>query len=151
MALRIVSVYALTKNGDNGHKPANSGNTCNSAALCPLCSLRVSVNSFGTIILVICKVGGVLLSKKKNHVCAVRVSFRTCYYHVVDVWLKHHEKSVQLFSKNKIAILLVKIRKKNSNWLGHYTIYRYVLLYKMFNKHFEFYLRGKRKPNIFQN
>lgn len=88
---------------------------------------------------------------KKNHVCAVRVSFRTCYYHVVDVWLKHHEKSVQLFSKNKIAILLVKIRKKNSNWLGHYTIYRYVLLYKMFNKHFEFYLRGKRKPNIFQN
>lgn len=66
---------------------------------------------------------------KKKHVCAVRVSFRACYYHVVDVWLKHHEKSVQLFSKNKIAILLVKIRKKNSNWLGHYTIYRYVLLY----------------------
>lgn len=88
---------------------------------------------------------------KKKHVCAVRVSFCACYYHVVDVWLKHHEKSVQLFSKNKIAILLVKIRKKNSNWLGHYTIYRYVLLYKMFNKHFEFYLRGKRKPNIFQN
>lgn len=49
---------------------------------------------------------------KKKHVCAVRVSFRACYYHVVDVWLKHHEKSVQLFSKNKIAILLVKIRKK---------------------------------------
>lgn len=50
--------------------------------------------------------------QKKKHVCAVRVSFRACYYHVVDVWLKHHEKSVQLFSKNKIAILLVKIRKK---------------------------------------
>lgn len=102
----------IDKNSDNGHKPANSGNTCNSAALCPLCSPRVSVISFGTIILVICKVGGVLLSKRKKHVCAVRVSFLACYYHVVDVWLKHHEKSVQLFSKNKIAILLVKIRKK---------------------------------------
>lgn len=86
------------KTGDNGYKPANTDNTCNSADLCPLCSLRVSVISFGTIILVICKVGGFLLSKKK-YFCGVRVSFRISYYHVLDVGLKHYE-SVRLFSKN---------------------------------------------------